>query len=773
MAMPGGPETVMPGAAISPGPGMMPGDPEAGMMGPPAPGGPMGPGPVQPPGPPPIPEIIDPIGDFWALLKQVIDEQGEEAASQVLQVMDDQMIERIRTGLSRNPEWLLEFDALLDLEHTVEYPKWFKPPPKPTEGEMLTLIGDDEGMWSRTRDRIYGDLRIYHQEHRAVFNDFNIKENEDRAYLSTTASDEARAVIAMIGSIDPNYEIPWMDPVHEDDTQLLENALYHWDRQSHQEYTNAGNGEYKMDVAHYLVITGYVVSQQYLNLDGDEPLFCERLLSPENTFPSWDDHGLRRLTRNYYDTIANVIADFSDYGSDIKKKLLKRSKVVYNADKKRDESVEYQLEDRVSVKVYCDRWWFAVLVDDELIVGPVAHRYGFVPYVVRGSGVGEPAGIVSPPNQHIELPAAGPGWPAPPQSNAAAGNERQHYKNVSWFHFRRNLNEYKEQVISDLMATLRFATDPAWLIEQDELAEVSGEELAEYKPGAKLKAKLGHERVQMLLTSPAVQSLFGPALQQIIQDEAANAMPKSFFGLFESANQSGNAMEGAYESGRDKVTPFVTALSAYYSERAAMRLKMIRDWGYMVPSEGAPSGYGEFVVPMPKINRKSGPSARLVSKETVKRAGTLVFADLRHIRLQNLGPLGNAVSIWMHQNAMSAREAIELRGHPDPDAVFRQIRYEKALLDEDVQKAITLAELAKSDPNVAAIVEGLKAQSGGPGGGGGGGMMPPPGAGFGGGPTQPPGPGTSAIDLPSMGMGPMGPTGRPPGSGSPSPPQGL
>lgn len=758
--VPGGPGTVMPGMEPSPAdlpPQPMGMDPMAAMGG-------------APMGPPPPPEnpIVDPIGDFWMLLQQLIEEQGEEAASTVLDVMEDDMIERIRTGLSRNPEWLLQFDGLLDLDHKVEYPKWFTPPPKPTEGEMLEQVGADESYWTKTRDRIYGDLLLFHQERRAVFDDFNIKENQDRAYLSPTVSDEARAVIAMIGSIDPLYEIPWMDPIKQDDTQLLENALYHWDRQSMQEYTNAGNGEYKMDVATYLVVTGYVISQQYLNLSGDEPLFCERLLSPETSFPSWDDHGLRRLTRNYHDTIANVIADFDGYGRGIKSKLLKKTKKVYNKETKQDDIVRYEVDDRVNVKIYCDRWWFAVFVEDDCILGPTAHKYGFVPFVVRGSGIGEPQGIISAIDSATALPADGRNWPvAPPYTTS--GTERQHYKNVSWFHFRRNLNEYKEQVISDLMAVLRYASDPAWLIEQDELAEVSGEEMEEYKPGAKMKAKLGHERVTMLLTSPAVNSLFNPALQAIIQDEAANAMPKSFFGLFESANQSGNAMEGAYESGRDKVAPWVTALAAYFSERASMRLKMVRDWGYMVPSEHAPKGYGEFMVPSKKIERRSGKSARLVSKHTIKTAGTTVFADLRHLRMQNLGPLGNAISVWMHQNAMSAREAIEMRGHPDPDAVFEQIRYEKALMDEALQKGLSLSELAQRDPIAAAYA---MAASGSGGGGGGGGMMPPPGN-FGGGMGPPPGPNTSSMDLSALGMGPAGPTGRPPGSGSPSPLQGL
>lgn len=763
--MPGGPGTMLPGSAPSPeklppqpmgpGSGVPGGDPMATMGG-------MDP---QMMGPPPLPEgPPDPIGDFWALLQLMIQEQGEEAASAVLSVIPKDMIERIRTGLSLNPDWLIAFDNLIDLDHTVVYPNWFTPPPKPTEAEMLEQIGMDEAFWQKTRDRIYSDLVLYHQQRRTVFSDFNIRDNQDRAYLSTTASDEARAVIAMIGTIDPMYEVPWMDPVKEDDAQLLENALYHWDRQSMQEYTNAGNGEYKMDAATYLVVTGYVISQQYLNLSGDEPLFCERLLSPETTYPSWDDHGTRQVTRSYADTIANVIADFGSYERNLKSRLLKRTKAVYNTETKKDDYVRYQITDRVNVKTFCDRWWFAVFVDDDLVLGPVAHKYGFVPYVVRGSGVGEPQGISSALVSDLELPPAGPGWPAPPQQTTS-GNERQHLKNVSWFHFRQNLNEYKEQVISDLMKVLRYASDPAFLIEQDELAEVSGDDLGTYGPGATLKAKLGHERITMLLTSPAVNSLFGPALNQIMQDEAANAMPKSFFGLFESANQSGNAMEGAYESGRDKVAPWVTALSAYYSERASMRLKMIRDWGYMVPSDSAPSGYGAFMVPDRKIKRRSGQSARLVSRETVRAAGTTVFSDMRHLRLQNLGPLGSAVSTWMHQNAMSAREAIELRGHPDPDAVFEQIRYEKMLMDEQVQKGLSLREIADRDPVAAAFI---MASGSGPGGGG----LPQPPGGFGGmGP--PPGPGTSAIDLPSIGLGPSGPTGRPPGPSGPSPLQGL
>jgi hypothetical protein len=147
-----------------------------------------------------------------------------------------------------------------------------------------------------------------------------------------------------------------------------------------------------------------------------------------------------------------------------------------------------------------------------------------------------------------------------------------------------------------------------------------------------------------------------------------------------------------------------------------------------------------------------------LTPETIKRTGTRVTAELTSVRLQNLAPLGNAGAIWMQNNAMSARELMEMRGVRDPDAVFAEREYELTLLDPEVQKLRRLSIMRERDPEVAQMYEQMMLAKQQPQGGAG---MPPGGGGPMGAP--PVAPNTSAMNLQALGMGQVGPTGRPAG----------
>jgi hypothetical protein len=126
--------------------------------------------------------------------------------------------------------------------------------------------------------------------------------------------------------------------------------------------------------------------------------------------------------------------------------------------------------------------------------------------------------------------------------------------------------------------------------------------------------------------------------------------------------------------------------------------------------------------------------------------------------MQNLAALGNAASVWMQFGGMSAFEAMELRGVRDPHMVMEQRRYEKAMLDEAMEKAVSFGELMQRDPASALFYRELvlKLGNGAPGATTGGGDQ----AGMQG--PLPGGPNTSAMNLESIGMG-NGGMGRPAG----------
>lgn len=253
-------------------------------------------------------------------------------------------------------------------------------------------------------------------------------------------------------------------------------------------------------------------------------------------------------------------------------------------------------------------------------------------------------------------------------------------------------------------------------------------------------------------------------MNAIIQDASTNRLTPSFFGLAQSSQMSGNAMETEYEAGRDKVATFLIALESFYSQRASMRLRMYRDWAHLIRNDDG--DFGKSAIPFEKkVARIKGQKWFELTPTTLEESGVRAKAICTHVRMQNLAALGNAASVWMQFGGMSAFEAMELRGVRDPEMVMEQRRYEKAMLDEKMEQAMTFNELVQKNP-VAALFyreQVLKMGQGAQGGG-------PP---MGGDPTGmqgplPGGPNTSAMNLESLGMG-NGGQGRPAMTGQPSP----
>jgi hypothetical protein len=734
-------------------PAMMGGPP---MMGPP----PMPPGGMPPDpsmmGPPPPPPEPDPPIDMYQIvldmLRAIAEEQGKDVAAAILMSLPKETVEDILQVAVNNPEDAEFLESIIPQKQGPTYPSWFVTPRKPTKAEVEELTHGDHTEWAVVRDRIDRDLKFLHMEAAAVKDNFD--PDYDHEYVSPAMSDEVRAIAAMLGAIEPTYEVPWYKPDIEDATQQVEDALYCWDHEAESQYTEAGNGVYRHEVAEYLVGTGYVCSRIAFDVANPQNPFMEVLLNPATCVPTWDgSRGLLRVTQRYTSTVAAVLADF-DLDGKLRKKILKTSKTVKGgkATVTGQEREPYRLTDSVNVICYYDRWWYSIIMDDVEIVPVTAHKLGFVPFIIKGSGNGEPMAITQ---LSTNVVGTGPGL--------SSSRSRLEYKNVSHFHFRYKIHAQKEEILSVIRTLFQNADNPSWLLEQDELAEVAGDPDIDNKPGGVTKLKAQHEALRELLTNPQAVAMFGPLLQAIGMDESTNRLAPEFWGVNQAANTSGNAVEGNLESGKEKLTNYLLAMQSFYAERASMRLRWFRDWGHEIENDYGE--YGKLDIPYQRHRQrlKGTPPSFHLTPDTVARTGIKVKAKVTHIRLQNLAALGNAAAMWMNINAMSAREAMELRGHRDPDSVFEERRYEKALLDEDLEKALTLIDLKARDPEAAAfyqqitMAKAMGGQQGGPPG-----MEGPPGN-FG-------APNTSAMNMPALGMGQAGPTGRPAGAnGAPLP----
>src|SRR5699024_5428236 len=90
-------------------------------------------------------------------------------------------------------------------------------------------------------------------------------------------------------------------------------------------------------------------------------------------------------------------------------------------------------------------------------------------------------------------------------------------------------------------------------------------------------------------------SLIGPIMGAVNEAAARGYLPASAYGLTSNANESGTAIEGLNEAGRDKITPWITMLQRWDTECAVMALTLFRDWGHLLGSDGE---RGQFEIEM-------------------------------------------------------------------------------------------------------------------------------------------------------------------------------
>jgi hypothetical protein len=703
----------------------------------------------MPPMPPPMPEPPmdpDPVTTFLGEIEALVDREGEDAAKDLLSALPPEMLDELYGLIDTDPRAAIVLGDLLDPpEREPQYDPWYEPTTKPSASEVETIALDDQGSWQKIADRIKEDVALYHGERPSQFKNFDSKKED---YWSSNAiRNDSDLKVAIVGNAPIAFEVPYTEQELEEPTQKVENWLYDTLAHAKRKYARANYGhDIRHDVEWYREVTGWCFYETGLNLTGGHP-FVHRLHDPTTCVPEYDENGLARITRIYGDTVRNVIAAYDTDGS-VKRKLLKQ---MVTKDTSSGERL-LTLKDPVTVYYFVDRTWRVVTVDG-VEVRSDEHKYGFVPWVVGGSGLSEPTSYLG----------SGGGSNAAPWKMA----ERLEYKNVSGFHHRRRTHAQKEAVNTKLFNMAARVDRTDWVVYQDEYAEGEGTPTVKREGNSVTPLKRGHEELQPLL-DVIPPTFFNPLQTAMDQEDATDRVPLSQFGVGESANRSGNATEGLLEAGKDKFSINLQSSELFWSEVASMWMRMWRDWGHYVPNERGE--YGRMTVAYAASGRWKSPEkppAFEITPEMLDHTGVDVTATLTTLRLANLGPLGNAAGIWMQNNAMSAREAMIMRGVRDPDSVFDEREYEQALLDPEVQKAKRIALLRKRDPEVAAIYEqqflqppqqpGMMAP----------GAMPAPPQGPPG--MAPPNVNTSAMDLQALGMGQAGPTGRPPGQGPPPP----
>lgn len=697
---------------------------------------------AQPPQPPPLPDMggID-------MAVMVLMDGTEEEVLDLLAELDPTALGMLRELVSdeiskqdpRRAEYLLSF--LPEKKMSGALPSWMKsPPPRPSAERVNELAMLDAEEWAEVvkNDKDTLDYLIPPFKSR-VFKSFDEKKSD--RYQSPILGNEINLIVSKGAASEYRYEMPFTDPAHTDATQQCEDYLYECDRHATELWAASGYGDFEMDLWYTLATKGRIVHFIQPCIEAEDHFLTERLMDPSNTYPTWaGERGLERVTRQYDATAAEVIGDYDPTGEyGVERKIVGH---VLKGDKNR----VYESDTRGVVTQYWDRWWYVVLFDGIEVVN-TSHQYGFVPFVVTAGNTGMPKYLGE----------------ITPGGGLTATRMRDTLKSAKYASYIDRMKEFagvREKVGTVFLTMMQRMDRPSWLLYQDAVAQAKG------TPDINLEAtvnplELDREKLEPFPQDQMPPAVFQPFYNMFGQDASMTFMPEAAHGVSAGANQSGNAMENQYEVGNDKFVGMYKAMARHKEAVAKMRLALWRDWGHAWKDERGKMG--RMMIPYPRDRKsqlgKQAPPAYEFMPETVEMVGTKVVVDYTSVRMQNLTQLGNAVMIWQQARAMSAREAMEMRGVRNPESVMDQIYLEQLMSEPDMIKLKALDALRKVDPELASKYESIIA--GGAGGGPGGGS-----------PAKP-SPNSSAMNLTGMGMGAQGPTGRPATGGPGVPPVGV
>jgi hypothetical protein len=592
-----------------------------------------------------------------------------------------------------------------------------------------------------------------------AFDDFDPK--RDELFYDESLVGEVNSIIFRQADTTVKWRYEAQSSKMREDGQKAEDFVEYQFRQANRRYIRSGNHDMRHDVAFFLSVCGYACARTGMRFNDGKYVFDYMMADPGTTVPLFDDHGLVRVTRRYQDTVANVIAGY-DWDGSVARKLLDEP-LTGNKDKFR------RMDDYVLVETYDDRWWRAVYIDDKEIIAPVAHEYGFCPWVYRGAFLGEPMAVSGTMRNDTIMPAAG----------TRSGEYRLKYKHRSYFWPLIRGHRQKEAILSKLFSLWKKADKPTWLWFYDDFAKGKGVPEVPIH-GQITPLNMNHEDMKPMLEAinPAI---FGTLFQASTAIEQRTKRPLANFGEMAGTQQSGQQMEGSAEAGYEKESYLTKSAESFYTELGELWLTMWRDWGWMYWKDGEPD-FGMMEVPYQGRRARRGAEPTFIMiPEVVKRVGVDgIEAVMPRIRMSSLAALGNANAIWADKGWMSDYEAIESRGVTDIDETIEEIEYDAIRKDPMISALRKYKVLKEQDPDLAELYRQnvLEKQQQDPmmmspmGGQMDQGMppMPTPFPSSGGGLIDPT---TSAMNLTSLGMGAQGPTGRPPGSVAPVDPMAL
>lgn len=459
-----------------------------------------------------------------------------------------------------------------------------------------------------------------------------------------------------------------------------------------------GNGLLPMDEARMFTEFGQIASRNVLNLNDPEFPGDFSLISPLEVFPEWGGPtGLSRVWRVYRTTLFRL---FQDYGEPSNKemKLLKHSK-----------GNDIDDDTEVTCVEYWDTWRRMVVTEGGCRVMPLKdHEYGYVPWTIQYGPLGQPMSVAGSANGFNRSGRRrGQGQYA--DSRDSQWRDDLVYKSVSYIHTLKRAHAQMEALQSRFIGNIKLQGDPATIRYRDDAAAEKPMEALDTTPGGTNEALLGHERIESMPTTPNSIDV-QVVMASLEQQNAILRAPMSMFGLNDSNQASGTAINSLTDAGMSHVSPWIAGLERYQSRRFSQWLLTYRNFGslarfkdYDKTGQKTP-----FMVPVSKPKRGDAPAFEL-TPDLIDKAGASVEIMLRRVRQSDMLPFLQGAQLANQMGVMTLQTIAKEMGDTDFDTTFEEWTEETM-----IKQAITRPEFAEVFGVPMAILSEIEESQGDP-----------------------------------------------------------
>jgi hypothetical protein len=536
--------------------------------------------------------------------------------------------------------------------------------PKPDFADISTKAEQDRQDYRLLIDRMRRDRDRIHMAVVGAFRDFN--PDVEVTFHDASLAIDVQLIVSILAAADLLINKTAKKAGDREKAQKIENLCYGLIEQASDLHHQIHGTDLKADMVKTALQTGHLAARVlpiYYPDEGQIPIQIE-LLDPATCFPTRDGHGIETMTRYYLQQVREVCRGF--------KLTKKQERDILDTQVKGERGTYRQISasDTVEVIEFWNRRWYALVVNNRLVVPPTEHEYYCVPFVITRSSVGDPGNVYE---QNLRA------------TYGVIENSYQHdlvNKGQSHIQLLQKTHEQREAIMGIVATELKKIRNPPRTFEQAVTVYGDAPAITNAEGGVSM-LRMGEEVEVPTPVDPRF-NLMGPILGAVNEAAQMGRMSPADYGLAPGSQSSGTVVEGLSESSKDKLNLWKIMIQKHVAACLGLSLKLLRDHGRRLGPDGSRGN--------PIMVERQHPRAdedgyfefdyRDLREDTCK-----VAVQMTSLRMQNLGALGNAIQMWDAAGRMTDEEALTLRGVRDPQAYMRQIEVDKFRKTPEFQTA--------------------------------------------------------------------------------------